>query len=75
MNSYDTIQLAKIVTEWAMESDSHNDAFGMWCTVGRMYETGLCANCVVSDTSERWHRCPDVNCNNNLEKCRAMIQH
>lgn len=40
----------QIVTEWAKDS-TDSDILEMWCIVGVMYRTGLCAKCVVEDSA------------------------
>lgn len=60
------------VTDWIKDSDARDDAFGMWCTVSAMMDTGLCATCVITDSFSRYGKCSDKECSNHNETIRSQ---
>lgn len=57
-----------LATEWALKSRPGSDEFAMWCVVAAMYLTGLCAKCVVEDSSHNYQNCPNDRCSNHMSQ-------
>jgi hypothetical protein len=62
------------VGQFARES-KEDSLLGLWCTVLAMSSTGMCAKCVVEDSINNWHTCPNPECANHAEYFkRSQIQ-
>ena len=52
------------VQRWILETPSRHPMFSIWCIVGAMYSTGLCARCVVEDSARNEGNCAQRGCRN-----------
>ncbi len=59
--------LETITTKWVKSLPSDHHEFSLWCIVNCMVRTGLCANCVVADSSNSYGHCTSKNCANNTK--------